>query len=290
MSPLTKLFVSMLIVLSLLMTAATVVYVNKEDVQKTALANAQAQLASAQAAAGEARDQLTSAQQNLTKVQDSANTAAQTATTDHNNQQQQISQLQVELAKAQSQQATQQLDISRLTEALNASQASTTALQTEVARLRGNNDTLVKQASDLNGSVSDLTARLEVTERERRLLAEQLTQAKGDNERIGAILRSVAPNMTPAQADAAIARSGLPSINGVIRDVRMIAGRPYATISVGTADGVKQNMEFKILDRAGGNFLGTLVVDSVEPNEATGRLDGPKVAEIRPGVEARTQL
>jgi hypothetical protein len=49
-------------------------------------------------------------------------------------------------------------------------------------------------------------------------------------------------------------------------------------------------MEFKILDRQGGNFLGTLVVDSVEPNEATGRLEGPKVAEIRPGVEARTQL
>jgi len=271
LSPLTKLFVGMLIVLSLLTTAATVVYVNKEDVQKSTLANTQAQLQSAQAAAQAARDELTAAQQNLTNVQASANQAAQAATTDINARQQQISQLQVELAKGQSQQATQQLDISRLTEALNASQASTTALQTEVARLRTSNDQLVRQASDLNGSVSDLTARLEVTERERRLLAEQLTQASTENQQ-------------------AIAKSGLPSINGVIRDVRNIAGRPYATISVGTADGVQRGMEFKILDRQGGNFLGTLVVDSVEPNEATGRLDGPKVAEIRPGVEARTQL
>ena len=287
MSPLTKLFVSMLIVLSLLTTAATVVYVNKEDVQKTALANTQAQLQAAQGAAQAARDELTAAQQNLTNVQASANQASQAATTDINNRQQQISQLQVDLAKASSQQATQQLDISRLTEALNASQASTTALQTEVARLRTNNDNLVRQASDLNGSVSDLTARLEVTERERRLLAEQLTQAGTENQRLGMIIKNA--NISTDQANVIAQRSG-PSINGVIRDVRVIAGRPYATISVGSADGVRQNMEFKILDRAGGNFLGTLVVDSVEPNEATGRLDGPKVAEIRPGVEARTQL
>ena len=287
MSPLTKLFVSMLIVLSLLTTAATVVYVNKEDVQKTALANTQAQLQAAQGAAQAARDELTAAQQNLTNVQAAANQAAQAATTDINNRQQQLSQLQVDLAKASSQQATQQLDISRLTEALNASQASSTALQTEVARLRTNNDNLVRQASDLNGSVSDLTARLEVTERERRLLAEQLTQAGTENQRLGMIIKNA--NISTDQANVIAQRSG-PSINGVIRDVRVIAGRPYATISVGSADGVRQNMEFKILDRAGGNFLGTLVVDSVEPNEATGRLDGPKVAEIRPGVEARTQL
>ncbi len=288
MSPLTKLFVAMLIVLSLLTTAATVVYVNKEDVQKTTLKNTETELNGARAAAQAARDELTAAQQNLTNVQAAANQAAQQATTDINARQQQISQLQVELAKAQSQQATQQLDVSRLTEALNASQASSTALQTEVARLRQNNDQLVRQASDLNGSVSDLTARLEVTERERRLLAEQLTQASTENQRLSAIIRGA--NLSPDAAERAVARSGLPSINGVIRDVRTIAGRPYATISVGTADGVQRGMEFKILDRQGGNFLGTLVVDSVEPNEATGRLDGPKVAEIRPGVEARTQL
>lgn len=288
MSPLTKLFVVLLVVLSLLTTAATVVYVNKEDVQKTTLANVQAQLNGAQAAAQAARDELTAAQQNLQNVQAQANQSAQAATTDINNRQQEISKLQVELAKGQSQQATQQLDISRLTEALNASQASTTALQTEVARLRSSNDNLVRQASDLNGSVSDLTARLEVTERERRLLAEQLTQASGENQRLSQIIRGA--NLSPGQADTAVARSGLPAINGVIRDKRTIAGQEYATISVGTADGVQRGMEFKVLDRQNGNFLGTLVVDSVEPNEATGRLAGPGIAQIRPGVEVRTQL
>jgi hypothetical protein len=277
----------MLVVLSLLTTAGTIVYINKEDVQKTALANTQAQLQAAQSAAQAARDELTAAQQNLQNVQQQANTQAQAATTELNNRQAEVSKLNVELAQAQSRQATQQLDISRLTEAHNASQATTTALNTEVARLRTNNDQLVRQAADLNTSVSDLTARLEVTERERRLLAEQLTQANGENQRLSMIIKNA--NISTGEQGRIAQRSG-PAINGVIRDVRMIAGRPYATVSVGSADGVARGMEFKILDRAGGNFLGTLIVDSVEPNEATGQVQGPRVAEVRPGVEVRTQL
>jgi hypothetical protein len=47
---------------------------------------------------------------------------------------------------------------------------------------------------------------------------------------------------------------------------------------------------FTVLDRQNVNFLGTLTVDWVEPNEATGRLFGPNVAAIRPGVTVQTQL
>ena len=287
MSPLTKLFVGLLIVLSLLTTAATVVYVNKEDIQKTTLENTKAQLQAAQAQAQAANDQLTSAQQNLTNVQAQANQAQQAATTDINNRQATISDLQVQLAKAQSQQATQQLDVSRLTEALNATQAQNNTNLQELARLRQNNDNLVRQTSDLNGRVTELSATLDVTERERRLLAEQLTQSNTENQRLSAIITN--SGLSPQQQQVVAQRAG-PAINGVIRDVRTIAGSPYATISVGTADGVQRGMEFKILDRAGGNFLGTLIVDSVEPNEATGRLQGPGLAQVKPGVEVRTQL
>ena len=44
MSPLTKLFVVLSVVLSLLLTAATVVYVNKEDIQRDSLTKVKAQL------------------------------------------------------------------------------------------------------------------------------------------------------------------------------------------------------------------------------------------------------
>src|SRR5262249_45006275 len=159
------------------------------------------------------------------------------------------------------------LDVSRLTEALNATQAQASKGTEEIAHLRGDNDRLVKQSADLNGTVSDLTNKLDVTERERRLLAEQLTQVKGENGRLGMIIKGA--QLTPQQQEMAANRSGMPSINGVVRDVRTIAGQQYATISVGAADSVTRGMEFKVIDRATGSFLGTLVVDTVEPNEST---------------------
>ena len=288
MSPLTKLFVVLCVILSLLVTSAAVVYVNKEDVSKQALDSTKALLTAKEQQVASAQEQLTAAQQNATALQQQANDQARAASAAQAQQQQEISRLQVDLAKAAGAAASQQLDISRLTEALNASQAGGAKLSDEVARLRTNNDTLVKQSSDLNASVSDLNNKLDVTERERRLLAEQLAQTKGEAQRMSQVINGA--KLTPQQQQMAVNRSGLPNINGVVRDVRPIAGQQYATISVGTADGVQKGMEFKVIDRQSGNFLGTLPVDTVAPNEATGRLFGPNVAAIKPGVEVRTQL
>ena len=44
MSPLTKLFIILLVVLSLVSNAAFIVYINKEDIQKDSLTKVQAQL------------------------------------------------------------------------------------------------------------------------------------------------------------------------------------------------------------------------------------------------------
>jgi hypothetical protein len=288
LSPLTKLFVVLNVLLSLIITAAVVVYVNKEDVQKTTLTSLQSQLASAQAARQTAEEQLQAAQQNLTAVQQQANDQATRMNAKHVQAQQQNADLNVQLAKATTAQAAQQLDISRLTEALNAAQTQSGQLGQQVAQLRQNNDQLVQQSADLNGRVSDLTNRLDVTERERRHLAEQLTQTTGENQRLGAVIKGA--GLSPEQQQMAVNRSGVPSINGIVRVFRTIAGVLYAKISVGAADGVQQGMEFKVVDRASGNFLGTITINNVDPNESIGRLAGPNVAAIKPGVEAKTQL
>jgi len=282
------LFVVLLVVLSLITNAAFIVYINKEDVQKDSLQKVQAQLAAKTASEQNLQAQLSAAQLNLTNAQNQANTQANTASNEMINVQKELSGKQVELAQAASKSAQQALDISRLTEALNATQTQSAKGSEEIVRLRGENDRLVKQSADLNGSVADLTFKLDTTEKERRLLAEQLTQIKGENQRLGMIIKGA--QLTPGQQQMAVNRSGLPSINGVVRDVRTIAGNQYATISVGAADAVTRGMEFKVIDRATGSFLGTLVVDTVEPNESTGRLTGPHVSSIKPGVEVRTQL
>ena len=78
-------------------------------------------------------------------------------------------------------------------------------------------------------------------------------------------------------------------INGVVRSVDIIGGKKYATISVGSSDMVKKGMRFNVINRVGGEFLGFLTVDSVQPNEAIGQLEG-KVDKVQAGVEVKTQL
>jgi len=286
LSPLTKLFVVLLVVLSLLQTAAVVVYVNKEDFNRNAAQAMQDKLQAREAELEQARQAMMAAQQQLTEVQRDANARTAQSAKDIIAAQQQAADLSVQLAKAASTNAAQQLDMGRLTEGLKAAQDTTARLNDEVTRLRTGNDQLVKQSSELNGTVSDLSNRLDVTERERKFLAEQLTEQQNQNQKLGGLLKQqgIAAPGEAASASNTVNRAG-PPITGVVREVKNIANMPYATISVGSADQVAPGMEFKVISN-NGDYLGAIVVDTVTPNEATGKISGPadKRAQIRPGV------
>ncbi|HEY0010276.1 MAG TPA: hypothetical protein VGB55_16255, partial [Tepidisphaeraceae bacterium] len=87
-------------------------------------------------------------------------------------------------------------------------------------------------------------------------------------------------------------RAGAPAINGVIRNRRTIAGKEYATISIGTQDQVSKGMQFNILDKESGQFLGVMKVDVVDANEAMGQItaSGGNLAQIKAGNIVRTQI
>ena len=283
MSPLTKLFVVLQVILSIALTAAVIVYVSKEDVQLNTLKQTEQKLNSAQTELAAAQSAQTAAQQNLTAVQQQASqqlTAANGAVTAA---QQQIADLNVQLAKASATNAQQALDISRLTEGLKASQDTTAQLNQTVAGLRESSDKAVRQSAEMSATISDLTNRLDVAERERRNFAEQLAEATQGGGQRG----SAASGNSAAAAMTAGAVQNIPQIKGVIRDRRNIAGVEYATVSVGSADNVTRGMVFKIVQN--GQFLGTLTVDTVELQESTGRLEGPRLKEVGQGTNVQTQ-
>lgn len=283
MSPLTKLFVVLQVILSIALTAAVVVYVSREDAQTQALNAAKTQAAAATAERDAANTAMTAATNNAADIQNRANAQATQLNNNLTAAQQQIADLNVQLAKANTTNASQLLEITRLTEGLKAATDTTANLNTTVVQLRTSSDEAVKRAAEMSGQISDLDNRLQVTERERRNLAEQLAEAQSQSQKLSDALNKAGIKLdqrNPAPP------SGI-AINGVIRDKRDIAGVPYATISVGAADDVQRGMEFKVVDN--GQFLGTLTVDAVEQQEATGVLKGPHVADIKPGVQVRTQ-
>jgi len=287
LSPLTKLFVVLQVILSIALTAAVVVYVSREDAQLANLKAAQTTALAAQSERDAAVAAMNAATSNANAVQERSNAQATQFNANITAAQQQLADLNVQLAKANTSNATQALQITQLTEGLKAATDTTANLNTTVAQLRTSSDEAVKRAAEASQRINELDNTLQVTEAERRNLAEQLAEATQNNQRLSRALQDLGGNVNEVIAGRVQPRTAGVAINGVIREKRDIAGVPYATISVGSADDVQRGMQFKVIQ--GDKFLGTLTVDSVEQQEATGRLQGPAVAEIVPGVQVRTQ-
>jgi chromosome segregation ATPase len=287
LSPLTKLFVVLQVILSIALTAAVVVYVSREDAQLANLKAAQTTALAAQSERDAAVAAMNAATSNANAVQERSNAQATQFNSNITAAQQQLADLNVQLAKANTSNATQALQITQLTEGLKAATDTTANLNTTVAQLRTSSDEAVKRAAEASQRINELDNTLQVTEAERRNLAEQLAEATQNNQRLSRALQDRGGNVNEVLAGRVEPRTAGVAINGVIREKRDIAGVPYATISVGSADDVQRGMQFKVIQ--GDKFLGTLTVDSVEQQEATGRLQGPAVADIVPGVQVRTQ-
>jgi hypothetical protein len=287
LSPLTKLFVVLLVVLSLLMTASVVVFVNRVEDYRATSQTSKDELAAAQRRAEQQMNEV-----NAQRAQAERNEAAATARLAAMNQtllqaQQQLADKSAQVAEAARSNALQSLDVNRLTEALRASESQKNQLVQQTTALRTENDRLLRQSTELNSALSDSTNRLEVTERERRYLAEQLTEAQQASNRSAAQLKDL--GVREGETSSGL-RGGAPAINAVVKDVAPINGVPYATISVGSAANVQRGMQFNVIDRDNGSFLGIITVDNVEQNEAAGPIKGPRVDQIKQGNEARTQL
>jgi phage shock protein A len=284
LSALTKIFVVLLVVSSLLLSAAVVVFVNRVESFNTTLTTTKTQLAAAKRDLSSATTNLETSMQSYNQLQ--AEMTRQTGDlnrqlVDKDTAMQKLEGENTQLKKdAQVAAATQKgtADLAR------AAQEENKGLQQGNAELRNKMDELVKQNGELNTQVTVLDNRLRAVDREREYLQERLAEAQNQmkNAPRGGT-GAAGGEATPASAAA----SG--PINGVVRSVDVIGGKKYATISVGSADNVTKGMRFNVVDRNGGQFLGYLTVDSVQQNEAIGQLEG-KVDKVQPGVEVKTQL
>lgn len=288
MSMITRIFVIALVVLSLLLSAASITFVSTVDdysrdnvtlKQSVAMLDAKVSRAESEAQATiAAKDKELS---DKVKAYNDLDSAIKTLRTNFATQG-------AELASSKSSLNLSEGNVSKLTSALSASEGTKSQALAQVAELRGTLDKIQTQLADVNVAYNDAVNRRDVIEEARRVLAEQLTELRGQLDKVSGALKDHGVDPTRITTSGVLA--GAPPINGVIRETRVISGIPHATISIGTEDGVKTGMEFKILNRDSGKFLGTLTIIMVEPNLAIGRLAGPDVAAIGKGAEVRTQL
>ena len=200
----------------------------------------------------------------------------------------QLADLGKQLAERTSQATIAEANVSKLTSAVSALQATSDAAMKQVADLRSINDRLQTQNGDLNVALTASNNNLAMTEQARRDATEMLTELRTQFDKVSGALRD--RGIDPTRVTSGGLTAGAPPINGVIRATQAIAGIPHASISIGSDDAVKVGMEFNILDRTNGKFLGKLTVVAVQPNESVGRLTGPNITAIAAGAEVRTQL
>ena len=288
MSALSKVFVALLVVCSLLLSSAVVVFVNKtEDVNRERVA--------AETKSQDAERRMLVAQQEAAAAKGSAVKAlellqSQTATlqTEITAKQLEISKREVEIATLSAQVSQNTISLTATAEALKASEAQKTKQETQLAEMRQGVDKLTREKSQLDLALSKTTNELDVMTREWKYAKEQLAEASNTGDKLAKQVKDLGGSPT---AEVTGLKAGAPPINGVIREIKTLAdNRQWATISVGSADQVAKGMEFKVIDRTSGTFLGVLTVENVQPNEAVGVLKGPKITEVKVGNEVRTQL
>jgi hypothetical protein len=69
-------------------------------------------------------------------------------------------------------------------------------------------------------------------------------------------------------------------IEGVVKETRTVAGRTYASVSVGSDDSVRRDMRLSVVNRKR-ELLGSITVTQVDKEEAIGVLSGARINEIR---------
>lgn len=287
MSALTKVFVVLHVVLSMLLTAGLIVFVNRSEdfrAKDTALQN---KLDIAVKDKSLADAELQRARTDLLDKLNAATNELENARHANDDAQATISSLNTKVADLTSQAALSAAAQTTTADALKVAQTQNQTMQGNFAQLRQSQDALQKQYIEASMQITDLQNKLDVTERQRRYLAEQVTQLTSENSRQADLIHKNIPAIENRNG-AILNPSPTIALDGVVRDKTVIAGVPYATISIGSADAVQKNMQFKVID--GDQFLGYLTVDSVEPHEATGRLEGPHVDAVHQGVEVKTQL
>jgi uncharacterized membrane protein YccC len=293
LSFLTKFFIVLHVVLTMLVVAGLVVFVNRVDEFQATLKTTSAQLAVEQRGRASAEAEANAARADAKAVQQQALAQVNAVRGQLNAAQTGVRERDTRIATSEQNLSSANARLQAATAALKTAQETVKTLEDQLNQTRTASDKIQQQNTELLTANSDLNARLQTALRQYKNATEELDAAKQE------LANAQDQGGKPAtQAGNAVAGAGpTPSqnpdvtINGIIRDQKTVNGVNYATISVGSKDNVTKGMVFNVIERgANGDWLGYITIDRVEQSEASGRLEGPHVDRMKPGNEVRTQL
>ena len=291
MSALTKVFVVLHVVVSLLLVAGMIVFVNKVEDFSTRAKHADADAALARRAeeAEKTKSMQVIAEKEAATVE--ANNRSNALAAANQTLQNNVAALQTQVTTATAAKSVVDTQVTTLANALTEAQKANSAEEQLNAQLRARGDEVEKKYTDSQIALSDLNNRVDALTRELSYSKEQVaaleTELAGARDTIAKMpVRGSAPGAPGSGGPSGVSLPAIPSnltIRGVVKNKFQVGEVAYATVSVGSADSVSKGARFNVTDPTGHQFLGYLTIDSVNPNEASGHLNGPNVEAVQKG-------
>jgi outer membrane murein-binding lipoprotein Lpp len=264
----TKVLVVFATILSVFLSALVISYAVNSDRVASDYTNLQAQLASfqggQQALALEQATQLSAAKQEAQRAKSDADKAANS-----------MRELETRVLQMLATQRTLQ-DASDKAQALATQLATTNGTQTALIEgLRKDADDsrtkqveIAKRNAELEKAIADLRRSYDAAENEKKLVREQLAEAKSQLD----ALRAGGATLGAAKSNEPFVYTG-PTISGKVEEVTKddATGELLAKISVGANDNIRENMKLAI--RRDNEFVGNLVVLKTDLKYAIGKID-----------------
>ncbi|MFA9478712.1 hypothetical protein ACERK3_10425 [Phycisphaerales bacterium AB-hyl4] len=273
MSMLTKAFVVLVTVLAILLVALTVSSVAQyED-----LASDVQRLTSERDAA---RTTATLRQSEVERIRADYDRQLQQRGEEVRRQTDRVTQLAAELASARESAADARADLEKWEaslERLSAAQSQSTALlgslSEELERRRGETVELQGRLVESSGRIAELSTQGDSLERQVRRFRERMQALMEANREIEERIAQAPPELREFMADPERAERGptpTQPISGRIVQLDEQGREVFVQVNVGSNDGVAEQMEFMV--HRGEQYLGRLVIDSVEADVAVGHM------------------
>ncbi|MCG3139052.1 MAG: hypothetical protein HJJLKODD_02930 [Phycisphaerae bacterium] len=176
------------------------------------------------------------------------------------------------LVKSDADATSMDATVKKLTAELGISQASAEAARAKRGDLEKRNLQLEKANLDLNEALNEKIATIIVMEQQVRQQEQSLALLKGERDKLLEQMKLRAAGLedqtVTLPTDKVVAATA-PRVAPIRGKIDQVNGE-YASISVGTNDGVVNGMIFIIYNDKG--YLGDLVISDVEPQSAAGKL------------------
>ncbi len=272
MSPLTKAFVVLVTVLSVLLVALVVPFVAKTENSSATIKQLQTDLNVAKGQASALQAEIDAVRQGISEESALLNQRVVTMTKEMSDLRTQAAEAKAEVLTAKRENETLQAELSRFSAAAEQGSNLLTITTSDLKQTRQNlvdSQTKLVQLGDRN---NELESQRDSLTRQVRRLGEKMVSLEQDNVELRGLLAKVPEQYRqevsadaqtqPFEPDVAIA--------GKITDVQSAAGTTLVQVDVGSKDRVEPNMKFLV--HRNDQYVGTFVVDRVETAVAAGRI------------------